>query len=80
MDDGGTEFVREREVEFKSGASTQTFGTQGTLVEALNCVKEDVKLEISVARGGEGTVGTMELEQERRHALVGSGERTLFID
>jgi len=49
-------------------------------VEALDCVEEDVELEVMVTRGSKGTVGAMELEQERRHALVGSGERMLFDD
>jgi len=39
-----------------------------------------VELEVTVTRGGKSTVGTTELEQERRHALVGSGGRTLFDD
>jgi len=43
-------------------------------------MEEDVELEVTVTRGGKGTVGTMELEQERRHTLVESGERTLFDD
>jgi len=49
-------------------------------VETLDGVEEDVELEVMVTRGGKGTVGTMELEQKQRHALVGSGEKTLFDD
>jgi len=49
-------------------------------VEALDGVEEDVELEVMVMRGGKSTVGTMKLEQKQRHALVGSGERTLFDD
>jgi len=67
-------------VEFESGASTQAFGTQGALVETLDGVEEDVELEVTVMRGGKGTVGAAKLEQERRHALVGSGEEMLFDD
>ena len=67
-------------MEIESGASTQAFGTQGTLVETLDGVEEDVELEVTVTQGGKGTVGAMELEQERRHALVGSGEEMLFDD
>jgi len=46
----------------------------------LDGVEKDMELEVAVMRGGKGTVGTTKLEQERRHALVGSGERTLFDD
>jgi len=46
----------------------------------LDGVEEDVELEITVTQGGKGTMGTTKLEQERRHALVGSGEKTLFDD
>ena len=49
-------------------------------MEALDGVEEDVELEVVVTRGGKSTVGATELEQERRHALVGSGEKTLFDD
>jgi len=49
-------------------------------VETLDGVKEDVELEVTVTRGGKSTVGTVELKQERRHALVGSGEGTLLDD
>jgi len=49
-------------------------------VETLDGVEEDVELEVTVMWGGKGTVGATELEQERRHTLVGSGERTLSDD
>jgi len=49
-------------------------------VEALDGVEEGVELEVSITRGSKSTVGATELEQERRHALVGSGEKTLFDD
>ena len=55
-------------------------GAQGALVEMLDGVEEDVELEVMVTRGGKSTVGTAELKQEWRHALVGSGEETLFDD
>jgi len=56
------------------------FGTQGTLVKTLDSVEEDVELEVTVAGSDKGTMGTMKLEQERRHILVGWGEKTLFDD
>jgi len=80
MDDCGAEFVGVREVEIESGASSQVLGAQGTLVETLDGMEEDVELEVTVTRGGKGTVGAAELEQDQRHALVGSGERALFDD
>jgi len=40
-------------------------------------VEEDVELKVMVTQGGEGTMRAMKLEQERRHTLVGNGERTL---
>jgi len=54
-------------------------GTQGALVETLDSVEKDVELEIMVVESGEGTVGTVELEQEQRHALV-RWEEALFDD
>jgi len=55
-------------------------GAQGALVETLDSMEEDVELEVTVTWGGKGTVGATKLEQERRHALVGSGEGMLFDD
>jgi len=80
MDDGRAELMGVRKVEFESGMGTQMLGAQGTLVETLDGVEEDVELEVTVTRSGKSTVGAMELEQEWRHPLVGSGEETLFDD
>jgi len=55
-------------------------GAQGALVKMLDGMEEDVELEVTVTRGGKGTMGAAELEQERRHALGESGERMLFVD
>src|SRR6267142_7136587 len=62
MDDSGTEFVGERKVEIESGASSQAFGTQGTLVETLDGMEEDMELEVSVMWGSKGTMGATKLE------------------
>ena len=80
MDNSGAELVGVRKVEIEPSVSMQAFGTQGTLVETLDGVEEDVELEVTVMQDGKGTVGATKLEQERRHALVGSGEKTLFDD
>jgi len=80
MDDGRVKLMGVGKVKVETGASAESFRTQGALVETLDSVEEAVELKVAVMQGGKGTVGTMKLEQERRHTLVEVGEKTLLDD
>jgi len=61
VDDGGVEFVRVRKMEVESTTTPETFGTQGTLVEATRGMEDErVVLELAVTGSGEDAVGTVE--------------------
>lgn len=49
----------------------ESFGAQGTLVEAMCGMEEDMELEITAMGHGKGAMGTAERWQDQRHALVG---------
>jgi len=72
VDDGGVEFVRVGKVKVEAAAISESFGAQGTLVEATRGMEdEDVVLEVAATGGGEDAVWTVERQQDRRHILVG---------
>ena len=64
---------------FKTGPGSEVFGTKGTLMEASLSVEEGVESKVTIAGAGKGTMGAAEAWQDRRHALVGSGDKTLFV-
>ena len=75
MDDGGVEFVRVREVEVETAATSEPLGAQGTLVEATRRVEDEgVVLEFTVTGSGEDAVWTVERWQGWRHSLVGNDD------
>jgi len=80
MNDCGVELVGVREMEVEASVSMESFGTERALVKMLAGMKEDMELEVMVTRSGKGTVGTVDIRQEQRHALVGIGEKMLFDD
>jgi len=48
-------------------------------MEASLSVEEGVESKVTIAGAGKGTMGAAEAWQDRRHALVGSGDKTLFV-
>jgi len=61
VDDGGVKFVHVGKVEIESTTTPETFGAQGTLVEATRGMEDErVVLELAVTGSGEDAVGTVE--------------------
>jgi len=61
VDNCGVEFVRVGKMEVETAATSEPFGTQGTLVEATRRVEDEgVVLEFAVAGSGEDAVWTVE--------------------